>query len=226
MTQQNSKSKKLAAATAAAAALYVGGVPAQADLVENDNGFTLTGSSQTTFLDVDGDGTNEFRMGIADEVSGPFGTFPFTMYWGDASNFASNALINAVGDAPGTFRNAPVGLTVGPTVGAGYTFGVQQVRVITADGAFSYAQGFSSGQNGFIGFSFQGTSGQAHYGWIEVNFVASASQAHSLSVIRWVYDDTPGQSVQVGVIPEPNSFGLAALACGMAGVCRWRRREG
>lgn len=88
--------------------------------------------------------------------------------------------------------------------------------------AFYYANGFSDGVEGIMGFKFQPGS-TVLYGWAHIQFDLAANLT---TITDWAYDDS-GATIPAGVIPEPETaaLGLAALALGAAGLRRWRKRK-
>ena len=81
----------------------------------------------------------------------------------------------------------------------------------------------SPGDRGFLALSFD-LDGETVYGWAAVTL---GSDGMSLSVDSWAFEDS-GEGILAGqtedATPVPGIGGLAALACGAAGLRRKRNR--
>lgn len=100
----------------------------------------------------------------------------------------------------------------GSTVGPSFTGSM-------AYGAANPNAQFNSVTGAFIGLSFP-DGGNTHYGWVRVDVDQAAG---TFNIVDWAYDDTPGQGISAGAIPEPGS--LALLAAGALGLASARRRK-
>lgn len=79
---------------------------------------------------------------------------------------------------------------------------------------------FIQGESGLLGFSFQEeVGGETHYAWLR--FIPDNSEAGTL--VEWAFNDTPGESIEAGAVPEPSSTVLLMSACGFFAA---RRRRG
>ncbi|WOO39812.1 hypothetical protein [Rubellicoccus peritrichatus] len=103
------------------------------------------------------------------------------------------------------------------------TFG-SYIYTILRDGNIRFATGFTSGENGYIGFQFR-PAGTTLYGWAEV-VLTEGGDTGTFEIVQWAYEDT-GANIQTGAIPEPATVatGLGALALGAAGLRRWRKTK-
>ena len=129
----------------------------------------------------------------------------------------------------------PQTFNVGPTLAAGYQWGVDDVRYRSAvrvdsfyfrdqnGSTFGGGTGpgidfvnFQDGSN-FLGFRFD-NGGSTHYGWAEIDIAGA-----DLTITRWAYESDADTAIHVGTIPEPN--GLALLGMGAAGLLAWRNRR-
>lgn len=78
---------------------------------------------------------------------------------------------------------------------------------------------FVPGESGIFGFQFQQEAGgDTYYGWFR--FIPYTDEFGTL--VDWAYDDTPGQSLQAGVVPEPSSLALLIPAFGALAARRRR----
>jgi len=71
--------------------------------------------------------------------------------------------------------------------------------------------------NKYIGIRFV-NGANTNYGWIQMNVPNSVASA---TITGYAYNDVADGPIQAGQIPEP--AGLAALACGAAGIAALRR---
>lgn len=76
----------------------------------------------------------------------------------------------------------------------------------------------------FYGFA---VGGENYFGWAEISTNVGVGDTRELTIHRWAIEDTAGQSIVAGAIPEPSDFalGLGGLALGAAAVMRKRRKE-
>ena len=64
-----------------------------------------------------------------------------------------------------------------------------------------------------------------YYGWIQVSVTDYNSSAITGTLIDWAYENTPGQAIQAGAIPEPSTAGLLFLGATIAFLVRGRRKQ-
>lgn len=86
-------------------------------------------------------------------------------------------------------------------------------------------QGFESGIPGYFGFRFVDDDGATHYGWAEMVITIDEVEWRNseFTITRWAYETEAGKPIFVGgVVPEPATTGLLALAAGAVGVTAWR----
>jgi hypothetical protein len=189
-----SLSQKLAVASGAAAAIAGVAAPqsAEAGIVQSNTlPMSPPASSGSNYWDVDGDGTDDFRL----------------------RNFGSDARLRALGSARfvaaasrtiAGFAKLNTGFNVGGSMPAGYRFFPDASQILmTASGNINRdvgAQGWAMGDTGYFGFKFSNTSG-VHYGWGQINIHGTTggySVGQGYTLTEAYYNDTPDASIQVG----------------------------
>ena len=188
-------------------------------------------ANSTAYWDVDGDGSNDFRL---------WNRPPYTTYYGGQVPggtvfFGSNGSIGRGLVAP--FKTdaviaLPISFNVGPTLnqaigsynpvwGPGF---YQSRNAMSGGGSIGYDfnYGFQQGDN-YFGFRFD-KSGALHYGFGVINF---DSPNKLVTIKSWVYDTVADRSVHVevsGPSEVPGPSGLLGLAAGAGWVRKMRRR--
>ena len=77
---------------------------------------------------------------------------------------------------------------------------------------------FLVGEDGFFGFTFkEELAGDTYYGWLRF----SPDNSGFGTLVDWAFEDTPGQGIEVGAVPEP-SGALLTAALGLMAVRRRR----
>lgn len=61
-------------------------------------------------------------------------------------------------------------------------------------------------------------------GWIQVSVTNYNNRAMTATLIDWAYENTPGQAIQAGAIPEPSTAGLLFGGAAIASLMRRRRK--
>lgn len=124
--------------------------------------------------------------------------------------------------APGKMVTFTSGLNYVTALNAGFTVETSALGSFTGSMAYGTANPnaqFNNASGKFIGLQFP--SGANNYNaWVRVNVNNTAG---SFTVVDWAYENTPGQSIVTGVVPEPSTLGL--LAAGAAGLAAMRRRR-
>lgn len=243
MTQSNSTKKKLASLAVGATALYAGvtGKTAEAAIIHVDNlvGADITSgnnSSGNVFWDIDSNAVNDLQLqNVMSSFTTFDGTTTVTSYRYTKNirggNSRNRLVVSPIGNQ---LQNLASGFAVGSTLSAGYQFdNDQNLDSVFESGNFENANGFTSGDIGFVGFQFD-RAGQLHYGWAEVELTEEATFG-TFEVLQWAWEDTPDTAIAVGAtsntaaaIPEPTSMaltGLGLLAMGAGGVRRWRKKK-
>ena len=191
-----STSQKLALASGAGAALAGAFVPqsAEAEIVRSTTlPLSPPASSGSNFWDVDGDGTNDFRLRNRASSSASLTEL-------GPARFVSPAARTDDG-----FAKLNAGFNVGGSMTAGYKFfsTAQRGISITTNGRIggdAGADGWALGDIGYFGFKFSNASG-IHYGWGQAN-VHGATGGYSVgqgfTFTEAYYNTTPNASIQVG----------------------------
>ena len=225
-----STSQKLALASGAGAALAGAFVPqwAEAEIVRSTTlPLSPPASSGSNFWDVDGDGTNDFRLRNRASSS---------------ASLTEVGLARFVSPAARTddgFAKLNAGFNVGGSMTAGYKFFSTAQRGITITtssriGGDAGADGWALGDIGYFGFKFTNTSG-VHYGWGQINIHGATGgfvAGQGFTFTQAYYNDTPGASIQVGdtggssPVPEidPASAG-SVLSLVMGSLAMLERRR-
>ena len=225
-----STSQKLALASGAGAALAGAFVPqsAEAEIVRSTTlPLSPPASSGSNFWDVDGDGTNDFRLRNRASSS---------------ASLTEVGLARFVSPAARTddgFAKLNAGFNVDGSMTAGYKFfsTAQRGISITTNGRIggdAGADGWALGDTGYFGFKFSNTSG-VHYGWGQMNLHGATGGfvvGQGFTFTQAYYNDTPGASIQVGdtggssPVPEidPASAG-SVLSLVMGSLAMLERRR-
>jgi hypothetical protein len=186
-----SLSQKLAVASGAAAAIAGVASPqsAEAGIVQSNTlPMSPPASNGYGYWDVDGDGTNDFRL------HNRTGTLARLTDQGPA-RFVSPVDLTTDG-----FAKLNTGFNVGGALVAGYKFpsGSSSDISMTIGGVIGSTvgeQGWSIGNTGYFGFKFSNASG-VHYGWGQASFTGTPGQGYTLT--QAYYNSTPDASIQVG----------------------------
>jgi hypothetical protein len=213
---------RLATATGALTAVALSPAAAKAAVIKvTDSPISLSptsGLGATSFWDVDGDGSNDFRLFNVK-------SFGINLFFGSNGSNGRGLI------AP--FRSDNVialntSFNVGPTLATNsWGLGSYPYRGMMSSGGaiwYDWNKGFGQGDN-FFGFRFQKSDGQ-HYGYAIVNF---DSPNKLVTISRWAYNDVADGIVHVepitpGVPSVPGPIGLAGLAAGAAWTRKLRRR--
>lgn len=217
MNQTKKITLKLPLKTAGSIAALLSASSANADIILSDDmgwsGFTVgDGGVDSYDWDLDSNGTTDlsFNQSLSNYLDIRL----------NGASLASNGLnsLQALGKSALIASSA---LTFGPTT-------TNILWSVFVGGELSYANGFTSGESTYIGFTFN-PSGTDLFGWASVTLTKGTYG--SFTVDNWAYDDS-GASILAGqttaaAVPEPSTsaMGLGALALGAAGLCRWRRNK-
>jgi hypothetical protein len=196
-----SLSQKLAVASGAAAAIAGVAAPqmAEAGIVQSTTlPMSPPASVGSNFWDVDGDGTNDFRLRHSSSSTS-------STRYATLTELGPARFVSPAARASDGFAKLNAGFNVGGSLVAGYKFfsSPQAGITITSSGAIggkAGAQGWAIGDIGYFGFKFSNTSG-VHYGWGQINIHGAtggfvAGQGYTLT--EAYYNSTPNASIQVG----------------------------
>jgi len=179
--------------------------------------------------DVDGDGTTDFRLRNA-SVSTGINTVPAALLieMGQstaASNYAR--LVSPAGKTFDGFAKLSAGFIVGQTMTGGFKFNsAGGGPTVTANGRIGSigTQGWALGDIGYFGFQFTARDGH-HFGWGQIEITGSPV-GQGYTITKAYYDNVPGASIAVGVVPEidPASAGsVLSLVMGSLAILERRR---
>ena len=189
-----SLSQKLAVASGAAAAIAGVAAPqsAEAGIVQSNTlPMSPPASSGSNFWDVDGDGTNDFRLSHSSTDT----------QYAMLTEIGPARFVSPAARASDGFAKLNAGFNVGGSLVAGYKFfsSPQAGITITSSGAIggkAGAQGWAIGDTGYFGFKFSTMSG-VHYGWGQISITGTpVGQGYTLA--EAYYNDTVGASIEVG----------------------------
>ena len=192
-----SLSQKLAVASGAAAAFAGVAAPqsAEAGIVQSTTlPMSPPASVGSNFWDVDGDGTNDFRLRHSSSSTS-------STRYATLTELGPARFVSPAARASDGFAKLNAGFNVGGSLVAGYKFfsSPQAGITITSSGAIggkAGAQGWAIGDTGYFGFKFSTMSG-VHYGWGQISITGTpVGQGYTLA--EAYYNDTVGASIEVG----------------------------
>jgi len=225
--RSRSLSQKLAVASGAAAAFAGVAAPqlAEAEIIRSTT-LPLSPPVSEGYVnwDVDGDGTNDFRMSNSSSLA-------MATELG-ASRFVAPKNQNVDG-----FAKLASGFVVGSNLGTAYKFfvGRQFGIIITSSSSIGTdvtQGGWAMGDIGFFGFKFSNTSG-VHYGWGQINIHGATGGfvvGQGFTFTEAYYNTTPDASITVDdrgtAVPEidPASAG-SVLSLVMGSLAMLERRR-
>lgn len=120
-----------------------------------------------------------------------------------------------------------VGFNTGINYATALSFGDTIDAGATAGGPFAVSLAYPNNPNSefdnatgaYIGLEFP-INATSHFGWVRVTIDNAAG---TFVINDWAYNDTPGEGLFAGQVPEPGTLGL--LAAGAAGLAAVRRRR-
>ncbi len=224
-----SLSQKLAVASGAAAAFASVAAPqsAEAGIVQSTTlPMSPLASSGSNYWDVDGDGTNDFRLINVYSSAAVLAELGL-------ARFISRVNRTTYGTNTYGFAKLNAGFNVGGSLVAGYKFSNWGKNIgITSfgsTGSDALAAGWSIGNTGYFGFKFSNASG-VHYGWGQASFTGTPT-GQGFTLTEAYYESDDGDSITVGnrgitAVPEidPASAG-SVLSLVMGSLAMLERRR-
>ena len=176
-------------------------------------------------MDMNGDGTMDFRFVSATPFSGGFYLEPKNQnrilgYPSDA--MASAYKVRRLGSgndisaaaAPSLewvgYKPQPLSSVTGPYLLSSFGIG-------DSGGEFAPV-GLGQPPEGYVGIRFFAADG-LHYGWIRVR----GGYFNDGTILDYAYNSVPGQTIAAGAVPEPSTWALMGL--GLAALCLLRKRS-
>ena len=234
--------EKLSLSATTLSTLYLLPVAAQAGVVSVTTPLTISIDGARAFdyqpvdWDVDGNTVADFRLEAFRTINGNSGgsgsgsytnTIPTGNLQLNSVSLAGQGMIQNAGDRAEDIQNLALGSNVGLNLAAGRQWGPSTDRVLMTSSNYSaFTIGNLFGAGNFIGFRFQGDTGQTLYGWAELSLDEAA---RSMTIDQWAYEDS-GNSISVGqvsAVPLPPTFltMLSGLALGAGGLLRGRQQR-
>jgi hypothetical protein len=186
-----------------ASAVFVAAVPAQAALVYSGRIDDPVADNTSVFVDLDGDGTDDFDVSAQSFFAGPFSV--------------GQVLINAFG------TNGVTGVSEGTAIDGSLAYSTPYTVVSSA-----FKVGFPPDgpktASVVAGLKFD-IDGATHYGWMRVSGYANGDIPEARAILHdFAYEDIADAAVIApAAVPEPSSLALFAL--GAAGVAALKRRR-
>lgn len=196
------------------------------------------------YWDIDSNGTNDFRFFVDTGDIQSSVKLQWELNSATSNNFvASNpGTVNQIGP-----RAVASGVDIGATLPTNYlfhNFSGNRVNLMATNWSLftnkshlyvlpyngSYDSGSAQIRTVIMGFRFD-IDGSTHYAWANIELALrdayGSGSAAFLRIQDWAYEDTADTAIAAGAIPEPTSVaaGLGALALGVAGIRRMRKRK-
>lgn len=228
-SSSSSLKKRLAMYTSAAgASMVAGGAMAEVIDANISETITVTNSSDSVMIDVNGDGTNNFSFSVWDNPYGGYGGYGC----GNVSFFAQNENDGiAYDDGVGTEWDYYAALIAeGSQVDASLDFNLWSTTHVWGD-CYEPAASLAPGNRGFIGFQFE-ANGSIHYGYADVEVQAGS---HTGIIHAMFYESDPNTPIRIGeerdeheAVPIPVGgaipLGLLLFAAGATALRRRNRQ--
>lgn len=216
--------KDWAVYTAAAGSALAMAQGADADIMYSGvQNITVTRTAGTifhsTYVDLNGDGQDEFLLRITGHASSAAAFLRATA--GAALLTTSLATF-----LPAGARRLSASSTVSLNAGSFGNDGL--MRFVTTGGATvgQWPGGHPTGGSGFAGVGFYDTGGDVHFAWLRLAVRDDAGGVpDQITLVDWAYESEHLAPIHVSTIPEPSSLSLGMLAAGAGGVAAFRRRR-
>ena len=205
----------LASAAAGGAALAV--TPAAEAVLQYSGPQNILVTNKNLFVDVDGDGVNNFIINHAYTTSTYYGS---TYFFTSAKIFPRyGASIIASG---GIARALSANYNIANTLTGNGTWNSRYPLL-----GYRTFGDFPGAGNKYIGVQFTNAgTNQRHFGWIQVNLAAGST---SITIVDWAWEDTPDTPIPAGsftaVIPTLNEWGIIVLMTLLAGAAAWKMNK-
>jgi len=186
-------------------------------------------------------GADGAAPGVATAITSGPGSFSFYT----SSLFANNNF------APGATVGAPPGINKYPkyyTIGVNANYdatGAWMAQFTDVSSSATLISNWTAGGSGYVGFSFQDSNSDPHYGWMEMIVPTTSDQGQDLALVQWAWESAANTAITIpggAAVPEidPASGasaaalalgGLALLeqqlgfAAGAVGLRAWRKRR-
>ncbi len=158
------------------------------------------------YLDLNGDGVDDFQIGDLD----PVGIHPLWFYakcYGDNKHTG-----DWVGDLGGIIEGSR------PDWTGGEHLLVSWMNLLNHPGHAGV--GTWIGKTGYMGVQFEADDG-THFGWVQMTMY---DENPAMTIYSWAYNSTPGEGVVAGAVPEPSSAILTVIGAMSVWVLRRQNR--
>ena len=211
----------LAADAASSAVVYV-------DLPEPEGFLGIgPGNPFTKTFDFDGNGTTDLEFQAGVDIFGFYVTNPSTTRVVGVSGFGVVPMVfgETIGSILAEAQNPRAAAFSSPQSWFSITGFFQLSHGFSGDGDIiggpwhPFDDAF--GEDAYLGFEFQGDDG-THYGWLRIQEFAGVGGFFR----EYAYNDTPGESILAGQIPEPSTTVLLIVGFALVVGCRRRNNQG
>lgn len=151
---------------------------------------------------------NRYEFGNILEVHGNYVEFAVGSYFFDIKRFTSGDLIDASSNWSGNnYKDF-----------SDYTHSFEPHEFILENGEFRNATGYAG---------LRLTDGEnIYYGWMQVSITNYDNSGITATLIDWAYENTPGQGIYAGMVPEPATAALLFGGTATLLIALRRRRKG
>ncbi|MGA7078173.1 MAG: hypothetical protein WBQ43_22340 [Terriglobales bacterium] len=230
------------AATAAGVTMLALVPPGEAEIIYTPANVTV-GPDQRYGLDVTGDGTTNFYLGVSTRSisSGSYGGL-----WVSAPQTGNSVAAVGAGRFTGDAKDLPSGRLIGPkTKWGSYYLQMEYGRHVSHTHFLGHCVGpWKKNQNGYLGLKFM-ISGEVHYGWAAVSVTCYGYYSGmSETLTGYAYETIPNKAIKAGqetgtldeslnapakpapkptTAPVPTAATLGTLARGAQALSIWRQ---